>query len=183
MRALAFSILVAAAACRPMSDTPVPTGGPAPANPRIVILKSQRRLILYDGAAEVRSYKVALGGKPVGDKEREGDRRTPEGTFRVCTRNQRSRFHLFLGLSYPAADDAARGLAQRLIDASQHDAIVAADRDRRCPPWNTPLGGEVGIHGHGADRDWTLGCIALANSDIEELWRACPKGTEVEVRP
>lgn len=154
-------------------------GARADGKPEIVISKSQRTLRLLLGGEEVLRTKVGLGGHPIGPKEREGDSRTPEGTYFVCTRNDRSRFHLFLGLSYPGPADAERGLRDGLITKAEHDRIVGS----RAPVWNTKLGGEVGIHGSGAHRDWTAGCIAVENDDIELLWGFCPIGTPVRIEP
>jgi hypothetical protein len=70
-----------------------------------------------------------------------------------------------------------------MITRAEHEAILAAHRERRCPPWKTALGGEVGIHGGGVGRDWTLGCIALENRDVDELWQALPLGTPVLIEP
>ena len=156
---------------------------PAIREPRVVIRKSLRRLDLLDGNTGVRSYPIALGVHPVGDKEREGDGRTPEGTLYVCTRNDRSRFHLFLGLSYPSLAQAHRGLSEGLIDGAQYEAVRKAHGARDCPPWNTPLGGAVGIHGGGVHGDWTVGCIALANEHIEELWSVLRLGDPVQIVP
>jgi hypothetical protein len=150
--------------------------------PALRIEKGARRIALLSGGKEVRSFRAGLGFAPEGQKEREGDGRTPEGRFYVCTRNPKSRYHLFLGLSYPRAEDAARGLAAGRIDAATAAKVSATARPA-CPPWETPLGGAVGIHGRGASRDWTLGCIALEDADMDELWLACPLGTDVEVAP
>jgi murein L,D-transpeptidase YafK len=164
---------------RPMDDAPLAL---PVKDPRAVIRKRARELWLFDGAALRKRYRVVLG-RGEGDKEREGDRRTPEGMFYVCTRNDQSRFHKFLGLSYPGPSDAARGLKAGMITRAEHEAILAAHRERRCPPWKTALGGEVGIHGGGVGRDWTLGCIALENRDVDELWQALPLGTPVLIEP
>lgn len=144
--------------------------------------KSERSLVLHAGETPVKRYRAGLGD-PAGDKAREGDRKTPEGTFRVVTRNPRSRFHLFLGLSYPSAEDAARGLAEGLVTAAEAARIREADAAGRQPPWNTALGGAVGIHGEGGSTDWTLGCIAVENPEIEELWSVVPMGTRVVIVP
>jgi len=117
------------------------------ADPRIVITKGERRLRLYSGEEAVRTYPIGLGFSPVGDKEREGDGRTPEGEFYVCVKNPRSAFLLSLGLSYPNQEDAERGLSNGLISRTEHDRIVRAIGGGRTPPWNTDLGGEVFIHG------------------------------------
>jgi hypothetical protein len=150
-------------------------------NPRIVVSKSKRRLFLYADGKVVRTYKIALGANPVDDKTRQGDRATPEGDFYICVKNARSNFYLSLGLSYPNAEDAERGLRDKLITRAERDAIVRAVQNKRRPPWNTALGGEIFIHGGGTDGDWTWGCVALANADIKELFDALPLGTSVRI--
>ena len=152
-------------------------------NARIVVLKDQRRLILYSGERLVREYSIGLGFEPVADKYREGDGATPEGSYRVCVKNPQSRFYLSLGLDYPNVADADAGLKDGLISESEHSAIVDAARQGRRPPWNTALGGEIFIHGRGSSSDWTLGCIALDDADIKELYAAVSIGTPVEIRP
>ena len=152
-------------------------------NPRIVIEKSARKLMLHSGGKVVRTYRIGLGFAPGGDKEREGDGRTPEGEVYICAKNRKSKFYLSLGLSYPNVEDAARGLADRLITRTQHDRIVDAITSCERPPWDTKLGGEIFIHGNGSARDWTWGCIALDDADIRELFDAVPEGTEVVIRP
>src|SRR5947209_9696252 len=139
------------------SNKPAPSMPPPPpaplklplVAPRIVISKSTRRLELYSDGRVVRTYQIALGLNPTDDKERPGDRRTPEGDFYICLKNDRSQFYLSLGLSYPNEEDAARGLRAGRITQAQHDAIVHAIQHKQRPPWNTPLGGEVMLHGGG----------------------------------
>jgi murein L,D-transpeptidase YafK len=150
---------------------------------RIVILKGARRLELYADGKVVKTYRVGLGSNPTGTKLRQGDGRTPEGTFYVCVKNPQSKFHRSLGLSYPAPADAARGLAEKLITRAQRDAIVQAHQKHTTPPWNTALGGEVFIHGCGSGSDWTLGCIALDDADMTGLFATIVTGTSVEIRP
>jgi hypothetical protein len=152
-----------------------------PREPRLLIRKEERTLALYAGGKLVKEYPIGLGRAPEGDKAREGDGRTPEGEFYVCTRLKRSRFHRFLGLSYPAPDDAARGQREGRIAQSQLEAIRQAHRRGAQPPWNTPLGGAVGVHGGGSGWDWTRGCIALENAAVEELFEVLPLGTPVRV--
>ena len=135
---------------------------------RILIEKGARRLTVYRDGEALRSYPVALGFAPDGDKERQGDGRTPEGLFRIDRRNAGSAFHLSLGIDYPQPDDIARARAGGYAP-----------------------GGDIFIHGqpNGYDAyptlryDWTEGCIALADAEIEELWRVTGIGTEVEIRP
>jgi murein L,D-transpeptidase YafK len=167
------------------SDETVRASGLPPRirTPRIVIKKGERLLELYDGESLIRSYKVVLGFAPAGDKEREGDGKTPEGEFYLFTRNPNSRFHLSLGISYPSKDDAERGIETGLISRSEHDAIVKAIERKKTPPQKTALGGEIYIHGGGIERDWTEGCIAMKNAEIEELYNAVPVGAKVAIVP
>ncbi|HEX8550066.1 MAG TPA: L,D-transpeptidase [Abditibacteriaceae bacterium] len=163
---------------------------------RVIVWKSQRRLEIWSGKTLVKSYRVALGATPTGHKIRQGDSRTPEGEFFICTRNdQTSAFHIFLGLSYPALPDAKRGLAKKAITEREFMAIRSRLASRGTPLWETRLGGWVGIHGgtgqpfarkQTAKRgspDWTAGCIALTNKEIEDIHAATKLGTPVSVRP
>lgn len=152
-------------------------------NPRIVVLKSKRKLELYSDGVLVRTYQVGLGLNPVCDKTREGDRCTPEGDFYIFTKNPKSAYHLSLGISYPNIEDAKRGLQDRLISKSEHDEILRAIQRKMAPPQYTALGGLIYIHGNGAKSDWTLGCVALENEDIGELYRAVERGTPVTIEP
>jgi murein L,D-transpeptidase YafK len=137
---------------------------------RVLVEKSARRLTLYRADVPIATYRIALGGTPVGDKQRRGDGRTPEGRYVIDRRNAASRYHLSLHISYPDASDRA-------------DA-----RRRGVDP-----GGDIFIHGlpngfvaamaTSLRRDWTLGCIAVGNADIEALWRLVADGTPIEIRP
>lgn len=148
---------------------------------KIVIQKKARRLKLFSGKALVREYPIKIGKNPVGDKERQGDGRTPEGSFYICVKNPQSSYHLSLGLSYPTIEDAERGLRRKLITEEQYERIVSRIADGKIPPWDTPLGGEIFIHGEAEIWDWTYGCVAMNNKDIEELFRVIPVGTKVEI--
>ncbi len=165
-------------------------------NARIVIVKAQRRLELWNGGQLVKTYQVALGANPVGAKSREHDGRTPEGHFRICTRNStNSAFHIFLGLSYPDVPDAARGVNSGVLSWREYTLINRRLASRGAPLWDTRLGGWVGIHGgtgspfaqkQAAKRgrnDWTAGCIALTDREIEELYSATKMGTPVWIQP
>ena len=147
--------------------------------PKIVVTKSQRQLALYSAGKVARIYRIGLGFNPVDDKTREGDGCTPEGKFYIFTRNGRSAYYLSLGISYPNIENAARGLRDGLITPAQYDRIVSANRRRIMPPQDTTLGGQIYIHGRGAQSDWTWGCIALEDRDMRELFDAVPVGTEV----
>ena len=148
-------------------------------SPRLEINKRKRRLFLYSEGVLVRMYKVALGFNPYADKTRQGDGCTPEGKFYICQKNGQSEYYLSLGISYPNAEDAARGLREGIITQGQYEEIMLALRFYEVPPWNTPLGGAIAIHGCGSKGDWTLGCIALDNKNIEELYTIVPLGTPV----
>ena len=150
-------------------------------NPHLIIRKSARKLELFDGDKLIKTYKIALGFAPVGDKKTEGDGKTPEGEFYIFTKNSQSRFYLSLGVSYPSIEDATRGLQTKIISQQEHDAIVEAIKNKQMPPQNTALGGEIYIHGGGTGNDWTQGCAALANKDIKELFDAVPVETKVEI--
>jgi len=151
--------------------------------PKIVVKKSRRQLLLFSDGKLVRTYHIALGLSPVGDKIRAGDRRTPEGEFYIFTKNAKSAFYLSLGLSYPNTEHAERGLRDGLITRKQYDAITGALRAKKRPPQNTRLGGDIYIHGAGAGSDWTWGCVALENEDIRELFDAVGVGTPVAIQP
>lgn len=150
-------------------------------DPRVVIEKGARRLRLYAGGGLVRVRRIVLGFEPADDKVRQGDGRTPEGDFRICMKNEKSRFYLSLGLTYPNLEDAERGLRDGLITRAQHKSIKRALEAGRCPPWDTALGGEIFIHGGGTASDWTLGCVALENPEIKELFDILPSGTPVRI--
>lgn len=152
-------------------------------SPRIVVKKGERKLFLYSDDKLVRTYRIGLGLSPVGDKIRQGDRRTPEGDFYIFTKNDKSAFYLSLGISYPNAAHAERGLREGLITKAQYDAIKSALQAKKTPPQNTRLGGDIYIHGNGAGSDWTWGCVALEDRDVRELFQAIPVGTPVRIEP
>ena len=158
----------------PLYAVPIPSAGIRLAAPAyadsIVVFKRERTLVLFNRGVPIRSYFIALGSKPVGDKERAGDQKTPEGLFYINAHNPASKFHLALRISYPS--DAHRARA----------AALGVDP-----------GGDIMIHGLPKEfseagkkhlqNDWTNGCVALSNQEIEEVWRAVPDGTPVQIKP
>ena len=154
----------------------------------ILIHKRERTLLLYIESRLARTYPVALGRNWAADKTVEGDEATPLGEFYICAKNPRSRYFLSLCISYPNAEDAIRGLAAGLISLEEHAAILAAIRLRTMPPQHTSLGGEIYIHGHGdaqsdaPSKDWTRGCIALADPAMQDLYDLVDIGTPVLIR-
>jgi murein L,D-transpeptidase YafK len=132
---------------------------------RVVINKARREMLLLSGESVVRLYRVALGRDPIGHKQQEGDGRTPEGRYTIDRRNPNSKYHLALHVSYPDASDVERALA------------MGADP-----------GCDIMIHGLKAgaahpDSDWTQGCIAVTNAEIDEIWELVADGTAVEINP
>lgn len=152
-------------------------------NPRILVSKKKRKLQIYDGKKLIKTYQISLGFAPDGDKEFEGDGKTPEGDFYIFTKNPESSFFLSLGVSYPNIEDAERGLKKGLISQSEHDEIVRAINEKTMPPQKTKLGGEIYIHGGGCQADWTAGCMALENEDMQELFDVIEIGTPIKIKP
>jgi murein L,D-transpeptidase YafK len=167
--------------------------GATEARYRILIRKGERKLYLYvmEGNKErlAKTYQIALGNNPTGTKLRQGDGATPEGDYYITHKNPRSNFYLSLGVSYPNRIDADKGLKDGLITKAQHKAIVDAVNTGVKPPQNTRLGGDIFIHGGGTGklfgsiRDWTLGCVALENDEIKELFETIPVRTPVKIVP
>jgi len=137
---------------------------------KIIILKSARQMTLLSGGRVLKTYKVALGSVPVGPKQVEGDHKTPEGNYIIDAKNSHSQFHLSLHISYPSAED-----------------------QKRAGSMGARPGGAIMIHGLAApfaylgplhrQTDWTDGCVAVTNAEIEEIWKLVPVGTRVEIRP
>lgn len=150
---------------------------------RIIVYKEKRRLELWNEEGLIKGYKVGLGFTPKGAKQREGDGKVPEGDYYICTKNENSRFTLFMGLSYPNVEDAEKGFESGLISEKEKDRIIESNINRKRPDWETGLGGKVGIHGKGSSFDWTAGCIALEDEDICELWNYMKIGDEVKIYP
>jgi len=151
--------------------------------PRIIIRKKDRKLDIYKGGALAGTYDIALGSSPEGQKEREGDGRTPEGEYFVFAKNPKSRHHLSLAISYPDMAAVENGLESGLIDATTCNQIVYDLTERNWIPQETPLGGKIYIHGGGTASDWTDGCIALKNNEMQELYDLVQVGTKVTILP
>jgi len=179
-----IAVLAAVAGAGLHDPEPLPGAGPVRlVSPNVVILKSRRVLHLFDGDTLVRSYPVDLGTFPRGQKHSAGDGRTPEGVFHAAALNPASKYHRFIGIDYPDASAVARGLAAGLISPGQEADIRHALDSGRCPDWGTPLGGGIGIHGSRRGYDWTAGCIAMSNRDVEELFSVIRPGDRIEILP
>ncbi|WP_318338068.1 L,D-transpeptidase family protein [Defluviimonas sp. D31] len=132
---------------------------------RIVIYKGERKMHLVHGTRALKSYKIALGGNPIGDKQYEGDQRTPEGAYLIDRRNPNSGYHLSLGISYPNEQDVAQAKAL-----------------------GKSPGGDIFIHGRarknrGRGKDWTAGCIAVKDREMEEVYSMVREGTPIYILP
>jgi murein L,D-transpeptidase YafK len=180
-------------AAHPAVPSPAAVAPVEPACARILeieIDKSERSLVARcsDGA-EVR-MRVALGREPVGPKREAGDERTPEGRYRTREPAPLSRFHRFVPLDYPSLEDAERALAEGRLSRADRDRIALAHARGELPPKDTPLGGELGLHGEGwrwqdasSALDWTLGCIAVSDAEIDYLAERLAPGTPVLISP
>ncbi len=150
---------------------------------RLIAYKAGRRLELYRNDSLLKTYRVALGLAPSGNKDKRGDFKTPEGDYYLCMKNEHSQFYLSFEVSYPNKTDAKRGLDSGLISKTEYRAICWAIDAGKEPPQNTALGGNICIHGNGTSRDWTWGCIALEDPDIKELFELLPTKTPVTIKP
>lgn len=149
---------------------PEPTLGNDAKVDKLVVYKSKRSLLAYSDGRLLKTYRISLGRQPIGAKQFEGDLKTPEGLYTINDKNQYSDYHKNLGVSYPNQADVAhsKGLGKE-------------------------AGGDIKIHGlrNGMGfigklqrhMDWTLGCMALTNSEIDELFKAVPIGTPIEIKP
>jgi murein L,D-transpeptidase YafK len=137
---------------------------------RVVVDKQKRQLVLLSQGKEIRSYKVALGGQPVGPKVRQGDHRTPEGLYVLDGRNPGSRFYKSFHISYPNAKDVAA--AKKLGVSPGGDIMLHG-----LPKGYAWVGKGQALH------EWTDGCIAVSNEEMDELWRLIQVGTPIEIRP
>lgn len=137
---------------------------------RVVVHKELRKMELWCGGDILKTYKIALGGSPRGPKTQEGDQKTPEGSYVLDWRNPKSAFHKSIHISYPNAKDRAQ---------AQKRGVRA--------------GGDIFLHGIGkkwgflgashALHDWTLGCVAVTNEEMDEIWDMVPNGTPIIIKP
>ncbi|MGH4117288.1 L,D-transpeptidase family protein [Clostridium sp.] len=152
-----------------------------PLDVSIKVYKEIRILELYGDDNLIGRFRIAIGAAPIGAKEKEGDKKTPEGKYYICTRNDKSKYTLFLGLSYPNVEDAKIGLEEGLISETDFEEIQSELESGKRPAWNTALGGAIGIHGGGTSSDWTFGCIAVSDDDIKIIWEYTKMNIPVEI--
>ena len=151
---------------KPASSLPVVKDG-VKAN-KIVVDKSDRTLILFDGQTEIARYaNIRFGDAPNGHKQFEGDEKTPEGDYTIDGRNPGSSYHLSLRVSYPNAADTA--FAQSKGKSAGGDIFIHGQPN--------------GYTGPTIARDWTDGCIALSNAEIQQIWKLVPDGAKIKIQP
>jgi hypothetical protein len=198
---LALGIALALGCARPAPPPSEPPPAPPPAPElhrpppppclrieRLTVHKAERRLYAHCEGGMLVPLRIALGRDPVGHKLRAGDHRTPEGDYRIAGPPLRNRFHRYVPIDYPSRADADAALAEGRISRADHARILAAHRRGVPPPADTPLGGNVGLHGEGArwrgesaGLDWTYGCIALADRDLDFVIDRVRVGTPIAI--
>ncbi len=134
----------------------------------VIVRKSLRKMTLYQNGMEIKSYRVSLGGNPIGHKQKEGDSKTPEGKYILDWRNPNSSYYLSIHVSYPNREDK-----------------IKANKNKVSP------GGDIMIHGQpnwlswiqylGLGSDWTDGCIAVTNVEMDEIWQSVTNGTPITI--
>jgi murein L,D-transpeptidase YafK len=171
-------------------SVPVPSWGRG-SEPWVLVDTEALTLTVYSGRNHVlaRFRNIAIGSGGAADIHRHGDHTTPRGVFHVSWIDRQSRFDVFYGLDYPSAQTARLAYLHGAIDGDEFDAIMKAIQQRRRPPQDTALGGQLGIHGVGGGDprvqqaiNWTDGCVALPNREIRLLSRWVHEGTRVIIR-
>ena len=170
-RALIAILAIAVVASCGSGDSSTPNKMKAYSGPpvtQIVVKKGERKLYLISGKSLLKKYDINLGKQPIGDKQYEGDGKTPEGVYFIDRFNPNSRYYLSVGISYPSAQDVAEAAALGL-----------------------PPGGDIFIHGQGPEgrvqsklkQDWTAGCIAITDAEVEDVYAMVPDGTPILITP
>ncbi|HIF50122.1 MAG TPA: murein L,D-transpeptidase [Thiotrichaceae bacterium] len=159
---------------------------------QILISKKNNELIVKKAGEVVKKYRISSGKGGKGTKRRQGDSKTPQGVYRISQFKKSSRFHYFIQLDYPNLIDAWYGYKNKVIDAKDFKRIATAYKKHTAPPQDTKLGGFIGIHGLGEQNEkkiviheeinWTEGCIALTNEEINELRKFVDIGTPVIIK-
>ena len=157
----------------------------------IRVVKSKKTVYVYRGEVLESAIPADMAYNFFADKQQRGGSlrpdhwRTPEGRFYVVALNPNSQFHRAWVLNYPTPEDADRGLEEGIISSAEHRQIKNASAERRPPPMGTALGGFIEIHGRGtgARTNWTRGCVAIPDAEIDRLWDIVRVGTPVVVEP
>jgi murein L,D-transpeptidase YafK len=137
---------------------------------RVLVNKTERKLYLLNDGQVMKEYPISLGLNPVGHKQQQGDKRTPEGTYLLKHRNPQSKYYKSILLSYPNEQDRRRAEA-RGVDPGGDLAIHGLPTRSEEEAWDY------------IERDWTDGCIAVTNDEMEEIWNMVDDGTPIEILP
>lgn len=159
---------------------------------QLLVSKKNKELIVEKGGEIIKKYHIASGKGGKGTKRKQGDSKTPQGVYRVSKFKKSSRFYYFIQLDYPNLVDAWYGYKNKVIDSKEFKRIATAYKNREIPPQDTRLGGFIGIHGLGEENEkklaihqdinWTDGCIALTNEEINDLKKFVHVGTPVIIK-
>ncbi len=167
---VAIALLFVISGTQAWANWPTSSLAASPKVDRILVEKARRRLTLFHADQALKEYRVSLGRQPVGAKEREGDGKTPEGTYRVVEHKRNSGYHRALRLSYPEPHDVRRAAAAHVAPGS--DIMIHGMKNG------------LGLTGRWHRFfDWTAGCIAVTNSEIDQIFALVDDGTPVEIRP
>lgn len=156
----------------------------------LLVDTTKSQLLVKQGEDTLKTFEdIAVGLNGAAIKQQRGDEITPLGTYKISRLSDSSKFYRFYELDYPSAKDGRRALREKRIDLKTFQEILHAHQQNRIPPQNTPLGGHIGIHGLGRGdveihqiSNWTKGCIALTNAQIDSLAQWIKQGMRVEVR-
>lgn len=156
----------------------------------LLVDTQQQQLEVKQGEITVAVFEnIAIGRNGAGFKQHRGDNITPQGEYKIGWINPQSQFHIFYGLTYPSVENANQALSKDLISESEYNDIISAHAYNQTPPQSTALGGQVGLHGIGKgdmeihqSMNWTHGCVALTNSQIDELDRWIVQGMRVKIK-
>ncbi len=149
----------------------------------IKVLKSKKILQVFQEQTLAFEFPIGIGKNEIGHKKTRSDLRTPEGEYKICVKNDQSKFHLSLGLNYPNLNDAKNGLIAGHITSEEFKSILEAQNTHGGSDWSTPLGGAIYIHGGLEDKNWSEGCVRMFNKDIETIYSLIEKETPVLIAP
>lgn len=168
------------------------------AEKKIIVIKSEYKLYLYENDKIKKTYEIGLSQEPIGNKEKKGDNKMPEGEYEIIQKAKgpfEGKWGHYLGkrwmrINYPNLKDAEKGLKNKKISQKEFDSLKKAYKEKTTPPNNTYLGGGIGIHGwlesdweEEDNRDLSWGCIVMHNKDIEELYDLIKVGIKIIIKP
>ncbi len=149
----------------------------------IEVFKSQKILKVFDNETEQFNYPIGIGEVALGTKKLKNDMKTPEGEYKVCVKNPKSKFFKSLGLNYPNQQDADLALQDGRINKMEHNSILKEQEEHGGSDWSTPIGGAIYIHGGLEDKVTSEGCVRMYNKDIDRLYEVINVGDTVVIYP